>query len=374
MQPLAFDCAVSWHASIWRVHSAISTPPAPCPAATLPAEWGSWAELKRFSLAAGPLAGALPDAWSSWGGLDALSLRGAAGVAGPLPPAWTNASAFPLLRELELAGMPNVSASWAALTPWLAPKAPAMRRLVLSGLGGLAGAGLEPSLISTASSNLSVLVLSDLNAGGGVPDWSGLPQGGLSVLDLSGNNLTGPLPLWAAGALGVPPPPPEHPEVMVQPPPPGSPPPAPVGWLLDLSRNAFTGACVLRARGRGLLVCSLEASWLRLRPTPAARPAAHARSPCPPASPPTGGLPSSWSAALPANASGQHVIRLGSNQLTGTPPASWQALVWTAAAVDLSRNLLNGPLPAEWNATEAMGNTSSHIVNFNARLMAPAPL
>lgn len=191
--------------------------------------------------------------WSDWGALEALSLRGALGVAGSLPAAWANASAFPLLQHLELAGMPNVTVSWAALTQWLAPKAGALRSLVLSGLGGLEGAGLDPALLTPAHANLSVLVLSDLAAGGGAPDWSALPPGRLSVLDLSGNNLTGPLPLWAVGAMGAPPPPPPQPGA---PPPhqPDAPPQQPrAGWLLDLSRNAFTGARVCAFRGRFVL-------------------------------------------------------------------------------------------------------------------------
>jgi hypothetical protein len=165
--------------------------------------------------------------------VEVLHISGLA-LSGLLPPEWTASTSFPLLRELELSNMPGLTSDYTSLHDWLLPKAARMERLVLSGLGGLEGSGLDPMYGSFT--NLTALVLSNMNFGGPVPAaWASLPVGKLWVLDLSGNNLSGSLPDWAVGVMTPPPL-----GATLSPLPPGL--PFIKGWLLDLSHNNFTGA------------------------------------------------------------------------------------------------------------------------------------
>ena len=77
-----------------------------------------------------------------------------------------------------------------------------------------------------------------------------------------------------------------------------------------------------------------------------------------------GTLPLEWGTF---NGNGRHVLRLSSNALTGSLPASWQGLVYGADAVDLARNKLGGAfLPTWWDMVPLAGKMQ-YILYFNAK-------
>jgi hypothetical protein len=398
------------------------------PAVGLPTQWGGWGPaLKTFGLKGSGCNGPLPPTWSAWSALESLQLSGLA-LTGTLPAEWTAPSAFPNLRELELSAMPGLTAAnWAALHDWLLPKAPRLQRLALAGLRGVAGVGLDPMFGSFT--NLTTLVLANMSLGGPVPAaWSSLPTSKLWALDLSGNGLSGGLPDWAVGAMAAPPP-----GVVVVPPPPGGwygggygpngtfgrpngtangsysggyggyggydgyggygspetpgaygsmlPPGMPYakGWLLDLSRNNFTGGwvggwvgrwvggggCMSAQEGprRGPQGAAACACWRHAGAPP---PTAHRPGPALPLLSLAGPLPPAWGAAtLPPNSG--HAVRLGSNGLQGSFPLSWQALVYRAAVFEVQSNQLNGEFPPSWWNASVPANEGPGLLAFNIR-------
>jgi hypothetical protein len=193
------------------------------------------------------LAGSLPASWGNMSSLASLRITGAPGVSGTIPAAWSSMAAS--LRELQLStlslsgaladpwpgGLPHVTHLHITDTPALLLPAnisrwasnASMAALVLSNAPGLAGLSLDACGLdsSRAWPNLTRLALSGLGLAGTLPaSWqTGLPTRGLELLDVSRNDLSGSLPSWLAGLLAT-------------------------DASLDVSHNAFTGACLMEAR------------------------------------------------------------------------------------------------------------------------------
>lgn len=207
--------------------SRTTTDPAPSSlpnAAPLPPEWGAWTSIRTFSLINGSYTGSLPASYGNWSVLSSLRLERLP-LSGPVPAEWVQATSFPSLKDLSLVEMPGVSLAWGQLFTWLDPKGAGLANLTLVNVGNFSGGGLDP-ITPAKYPALKSLVLSNLNLSGTVPAaWSTYGTAQFRTLDLSGNNLQGPLPSYLMAVVGF-----------TTAPAPGQ------SWLVDFSRNNFTGA------------------------------------------------------------------------------------------------------------------------------------
>lgn len=146
------------------------------------------------------LTGPIPSTWgTSMTQLEQLHLTSLS-ISGALPASW--ASNMPYMTDLQLEYISGLTLPSTSLTTWLTN--PAVKRLIIRGLGGMNGMVLDPAILSRYP-NITELSLNLLGLTGSIPaEWGNAtrPQQ-LKLFDLAGNTLSGSLPGWIGGAMAT---------------------------------------------------------------------------------------------------------------------------------------------------------------------------